>query len=186
MTGGAPFALSADLKDQVGIRYVWAETTPEALGSHVVMRDPDHDWSQRDWQERDQARGSLDWELTTDVANEVRQELKECAAGGRTVDAAIRIERIVYDGVDSDATGRDEMVALVELFEADGSGPIARYRITGVSPRRFSSEPPYDMEGFSITLNDREDSMAEYLGRELCLQAFGRNPRPSRIFNMTN
>lgn len=186
MIGGAPFDLSAELKEQVRVRYVWAETTPEALGSHVIMRDPEHGWSQRDWRERDQARGSLDWELTTDVANEVRQELKECAAGERAIDVAVRIETIVYDGADSDETGQDQMVALVEMFEADGTGPIARYRVAGLSPRRFSSEPPYDTPGFSITLNDREDSMAEYLGRALCLKAFGRNPRPSRILNMTD
>jgi hypothetical protein len=183
--GGAPINLQADSGGALSVRYVSAEIGPDALENHMLMRDPDFGRPGRDLLERAQLRDEMEHELSWDVAGEVQEELKACVPGGRPVDVVVRIEDIAYAGFEEEREGADRMLAVAEIFEADGSGPIARYPVEAVSPRRFSVEGQHVSEGVSISINDREDSMAEWLGREVCRQVFGSERRPSRWRNLT-
>lgn len=174
---GAPFDLPAQTRDQIGLRYVMVQATPAVVLGYSEATDPDYRVGVID-DERETA-------LESDVRSEVENELRRCATGDRLVDATIRVDRLGYDGRPGsliDGNGIDEMSAVVEFVEpgAGGSQPegpvVARYRVS-VGARSGDL--------IERVAGDRISHAAEELGRALCMQAFGRNPRPPGIQNST-
>lgn len=110
----------------------------------------------------------MEWELESDISGEVLEELKACSKGEHVVDALVRIESLDYEGVDEEPVGEDRIAAVIEFFEIDSSAPVGRYPVRAAAVRTFSVEAPDGGEGWSIGINDREDRMAERLGREIC------------------
>lgn len=192
--GGAPMAL-ANAGQGVSVRWVWAELSPDARERHFLMRDDafglplvadvfSSEYSRQET-ERAHRRQLMEWELESDISGEVLEELKACSKGNHVVDALVRIESLDYEGFDEEPDGEDHIAAVIEFFEVDGSAPVGRYPVRAAAVRTFSVEAPSGGEGWSIGINDREDRMAERLGREICKQTFNSSVRPSWWRNMT-
>ncbi|MFJ6025501.1 hypothetical protein ACIQC9_13000 [Brevundimonas sp. NPDC092305] len=192
--GGAPIAIANAGRD-VKVRWVWTELGPNARRSHFRIRDDAYDlpliadphspeYSSRET-ERAQRRQLMEWELEEDISHQVLEELKACTNGGRMVDVLVRIEDLQYYAFE-ESEGEDRIAAVIEFFETDGSGPVGRYPVRAAAARTFSVEATSGGEGWSIGINDREDRMAERLGREICKETFDSTARPSWWRNMTD
>lgn len=178
VTGGAPFDLPPDLADQAGVRYIRVMTAPGVFLRYAERTDPDHRVGVID----DARKTSLE----SDIESEIRNELRYCAAGERLLDATIYVDQLDYDsraGSLADGNGVDEMSAVVEFVELaqpddERSAPpvVGRYRIS-VGARTGNV--------VETLLGDSISHAAEEMGRDLCMQAFGRNPRPPGLQNST-
>ncbi|WP_183253132.1 hypothetical protein [Brevundimonas basaltis] len=179
VVGGAPFDLPPDVADQTGIRYVRVLTAPGVFLRYAERTDADHRVGVVD----DARKTSLE----SDIESEIRNELRYCATGEQLLDATIYVDQLSYDnraGSLADGSGVDEMSAVVEfveLVEPDGAGRsvppvVGRYRIS-VGARTGNL--------VERLLGDSISHAAEELGRALCMEAFGRNPRPPGLQNST-
>jgi|GEM_PF-1842866 len=183
VVGGPSLALPDADRDRIGVRFVWVEASPRTLAAYLRRYDPDYGWPGRDAFERAAARNELDRSLQSDVEFEVRQELKACAKGEVTVDVAIRIDDLSLNGGSDALDPPHALTATAEFLLVEGGAPIARY----VLPVAYAPEPGLALWGgpVELSINDPMDKLAELLGRNLCLQAFGRNPRPHPLMNTT-
>lgn len=177
VTGASPVALSAALIDEVHVFAIHVEAAPQVLLLHAEERGIDA----RGWDvvAADNRMRSVKSELEDDVSFELRQELNRCASGGRRVDAVVRLDHVAYGGralSSSQDRNLDVLTGVAELIDPADQSVLARYPIEvgtysgGLARRVFS---------------DRLDTLAEEFGRALCVEAFGRNPRPHRVQNST-
>lgn len=179
VVGGDPFDLPPRTADQVGIRYVRVMTAPGVFLRYSERTDADHRVGVVD-----EGRKTS---LESDIESEIRNELRYCATGDQLLDATVYVDQLSYDRRGdslADGNGIDEMSAVVEFVEPvapDSSGEpapavAARYRIS-IGARAGNA--------VESLLGDGISHAAEELGRELCMQAFGRNPRPPGVQNST-
>lgn len=179
VVGGVPFDLPPQMADKVGIRYVRVLTAPGVVLRYSERVDADHQVG-----DVDPARKTA---LESDIESEIRNELRYCATGDHLLDATVHVDELRYDnrlGSLADGDGIDEMSAVVEFIEPvapDGAAQpappvVARYRIS-VGARTGNA--------VESLMGDSISHAAEELGRGLCMQAFGRNPRPPGIQNST-
>lgn len=127
---------------------------------------------------------STDWVNAGDdfpdtVAEEMREELSLCMHGTAPVDIRIHVEDLDRAGRLNtllNGGGRQSIRAVVEFVDP------ARRRIVGRVPMEAAVEVGGGLAGL---LADRQMLAAEALGRAVCDEAFGRNPRPPRLSNAT-
>lgn len=176
--GGAPFALDSARIDQVRIDRIDVEAAPAVLDRFASYRGQDDVFEDRTdpaWS-RDPFT-SFDFSST--VETELREELSGCAAGPRPLNAVVLIDELRLDErlrSLADGRGFDVMIGTVELVDPASGAIVARYRIQSGTN-----------SGGLLTriLSDRAANAAEEFGRALCMEAFGRNPRPPAILNGT-
>jgi len=177
--GGPPIALAQVDADQLRVETIHVEGTSRVLDRYQSYRGKDPTFEERQdpthphrdpFIESDFA-GTVEWELS--------DELKLCATGERPVTAVVLIDEFHMDErlrslVDS--KGYDTISGVVEFVDPVTDTVIARYRIrAGTNSGNLLTR----------VLGDRMMNAAEEFGRALCMEAFGRNPRPPRILNST-
>lgn len=119
-------------------------------------------------------------DFTDTLVEEVTEELRGCATGGYPLELIMHIEdlqRADRLGVLLNGDGAHTMSGTVELRDpARGNLVVARY------PIHVAAQAGGRIRGL---VADRQMAVAEEFGREICVQAFGRNPRPRRPLNAT-
>lgn len=127
---------------------------------------------------------SSDWLLAEDdfsdtFTDEVREELNACAAGQRPLNLRLHVDDL--DRADRLATaarghGEHYVAGLAEFVDPRSGVVVGRYRIE-----------VWAQAGGAVRalLGDRQMIISETFGRELCRQAFGRNPRPHPLTRAT-
>lgn len=169
--GGPPLALEPLAADALSVRYIRVETTQWVYRDYQETTEPDN----RAW--RDPA---LDMEFTSTVEEELGEELSRCATGNRQVDVTVLVTsreadrrlRSLLDG-----NGADTLGAIVELVEPGPEGRVLGRYAVQVGARSGNL--------LERAVGDSLMNTAEMMGRDLCLQAFGRNPRPPSVLNAT-
>lgn len=109
----------------------------------------------------------------------VREELTECAAGPRPVNLRLHVNDL--DRADRLATavrgeGEHYVSGLAEFVDPRSGAVLGRYPIE-----------VWAQAGGPVRalIGDRQMIVSETFGRELCRQAFGRNPRPHPLTRAT-
>lgn len=176
--GGPAMALAPADVDQVRIDLIFVEGTSRVIDQFQSYRGEDP--SLVELQEGASRRAPFiesDFSLTFE--SELRHELKRCATGTRPLHAVVLIDEFRMDErLRSliDAKGFDTVSGVVEFVDPATDTVVGRYRIrAGTNSGGLLSR----------IVGDRADNAAEEFGRALCMEAFGRNPRPPRILNST-
>lgn len=127
---------------------------------------------------------SSDWlraedDFSDTFIEEVREELNECAAGQRPLNLRLHVDDL--DRADRLATavrgdGEHYVAGLAEFVDPRSGAVVARYPIE-----------VWAQAGGPVRalIGDRQMITSETFGRELCRQAFGRNPRPDPLARAT-
>ena len=128
---------------------------------------------------------SSDWlrseeDFSDTFTDEVREELTLCATGPRRLDMRVRlddfrrgsrIEEVLRAG------SAQQLAGVVEFFDPASKAVVGRY------PIMVSTV----IEGrMAALVADRQMVVSEAFGRELCRQAFGRNPRGHPLTRATD
>ena len=128
---------------------------------------------------------SSDWlrseeDFSDTFTDEVREEITLCASGPRRLDLRLhvddfrrgsRVDEVLRGGSAQQLTG------LAEFVDRASGAVVGRYPIS-VSTR---------IEGrLAAAVADRQMVVSEAFGRELCRQAFGRNPRGHPLTRATD
>jgi hypothetical protein len=128
---------------------------------------------------------SSDWlrsqsDFSDTLTDEVREELNRCAAGSRPLDLRLHIDELERSGrleALLEGSGRQTLSGLAEFTDpTQGDAVVGRY------PIRVEADVGGRLAGL---LGDRQMIVSEQFGRELCLRAFGRNPRAPGPHNAT-
>lgn len=114
--------------------------------------------------------------------SEVAQELGACATGDHSLDVRIRITASSLEEPGEPYWMADEneyIVGAVELFDPTAGEIVGRYEVHASLPS------PREMQGMSWSPSSAQVA-GESFGRALCMEVFGRNPRPSSGNDLTN
>jgi hypothetical protein len=176
--GGPPFDLPPSLVDEAGIAAIRVEGAPWVLDRYAETRG-DHD-IHADRTDPTYRRDPLsDLNFEDDVGTEIGEELRRCADGPRLLEARVLIADLIYD---------DRLRSLVDGRGADLIGGVVELAdpATGEIVGRYEVRAGTNSGGLLTRIvTDRTSNLAEEFGRALCMQAFGRNPRPPAIQNST-
>ncbi len=177
--GGPPLALTPADADQLRVEAIHVEGTPRVLDGFQSYRGEDPTFEERQDPSRPRHAPFIESDFSQTVEWELRDELKLCATGARPVTAVVLIDELRMDErLRSlvDARGYDTIGGVVEFVDPVTDTVIARYRIRAATN-----------SGNLLTriVGDRAMNAAEEFGRALCMEVFGRNPRPPAIQNST-
>jgi hypothetical protein len=128
---------------------------------------------------------SSDWlrsedDFTDTFTDELRQELARCAVGTYPLDVRVHLDRLHRDGrldVLLTGEGMHTLSGLVEFVDPARGG-----RVVGRYPVSVGVQAGGRVAGL---LGDRQMMVSEAFGRDLCTQAFGRNPRGPAVTRAT-
>jgi hypothetical protein len=169
--GGPPMSLTPEVAADLSVRHIRIDADDWIYFDYREARDPDsNDW--RDFER--------EMEFKSTVEDELREELNLCATGARPVDMTVRVTSMEADPrLRSllDGNGADTLGAIVEMVDPAGGRVLGRYAM------RVGARSGNVLDRIA---GDSLMNTAEMMGRELCLQAFGRNPRPSSWRNATS
>lgn len=177
--GGPPVALTPAQADQIHIDAIHVEGTQYVLDRFQSYRGEDPTFEERQDPLHSHRAPFIESDFAQTFEWELRDELKLCATGARPVTAVVLIDEFRMDErLRSlvDARGFDTVSGVVELIDPATDAVVARYRIrAGTNSGGLLSR----------IVGDRAGNAAEEFGRALCMEAFGRNPRPPAILNST-
>ena len=112
--------------------------------------------------------------------DEVREELSRCATGARPLNLRLHVDDLERAGrLEGLVTGGGShfLAATAEFIDpAQGGAVVGRFPITVEAPTSG---------GLVGVLADRQMVVSEAWARELCREAFGRNPRTPGLHNAT-
>lgn len=177
--GGPPVALTQADADQLRVEMIHVEATSRVLDRFQSYRGADPTFEERQDPTHTHRDPFIEGDFAGTVEWELRDELKLCATGARPVTAVVLIDEFRMDDrlrslVDS--KGYDTISGVVEFVDPVTDTVIARYRIrAGTNSGNLLTR----------IVGDRAMNAAEEFARTLCMEAFGRNPRPPRILNST-
>jgi hypothetical protein len=106
--------------------------------------------------------------------DEVREELRLCATGPRRLNLRVHVQHLQRG--DRTPEAMHDLSALAEFVDPASGLVVGRYPIV------VSAGVP---DALAAQFADRQMIVSEAFGRELCLQAFGRNPRGHPLTNAT-
>lgn len=130
-----------------------------AQGARIDVISMDSDW----------LRTNEDFSGT--FTDEIREELDLCATGPRRLNMSVRVEDLrLGNRAQGVLNGRSEhhLSGVVEFVEPETRAIVGRYHLSVAAGTE---------SGIEALVADRQMVVSEAFGRELCLQAFGRNPR---------
>lgn len=177
--GGPPLALAPAEADQIRIDMIHVEATSRVLDRFQSYRGEDPTLEELREGPQPHRAAFIESDFSQTFAGEMKEELDLCATGARPLNAVVLIDEFRLDERFrslADGKGFDTVSGVVELVDPVSDTVVARYRIRAGTN-----------SGGLLTrlISDRADNAAEEFGRALCMEAFGRNPRPSPYQNST-
>lgn len=121
--------------------------------------------------------------LSKDLSSEIADETNLCARGEDMLTLRVRIDRFENEWPDSPlrlSSGDESVGGWFELIDRQTKAVVFRDRIDVVLP---SGDAMRGVGGFDEP--PAAQVAAELMGRQLCLRAFGANPRPGRLSNVS-